>query len=398
MIRLPKIGIIMQSDSNWMGGILYTKNLVKALAKLPIEERKFEICLIIASDADPELFEELRTEVQVVRYENCLKPNIFNRFIWKLGKIFPALKDKRLEKIVSQENLDFLYPLLGNYGFSLDFHCRWAAWIPDFQHKYLPNFFSSKEIKSRDQIFSKISRTSPNIVFSSKSALKDFKNFYPDSSARNYVVSFSSFSESSWYDKDPVLVQKSYNLPDNFFLVSNQFWIHKNHRIIIEALKYLKEKLIYPVIVCTGKLTDHRFPGYGDDLLSLVDKYGLGNQFKCLGLIPRSDQIQLMRRSLALIQPSLFEGWSTVVEDARLLGKTIILSDISVHVEQNPPFAKFFIQDSHVDLAAIIEGLLPDLIPGPNIEFESQAQQEGELQVKIYAKNFTSMVLDEIYT
>lgn len=398
MKRLPKIGIIMQSDSKWMGGILYTKNLVKALNQLPIDERKFEICLIIASDADPELFKELNTEGQTVRYEECLKRSVFNRFLWKIGKIFPLLKDRRLVKIVRQENLDFLYPLLGDQEFSLDFHCKWAAWIPDFQHKYLPDFFSAKEIKSRDNIFSKISSKSPSIVFSSKSALEDFRKFYPNSLAKSYVIRFSSSLDPSWYHEDPILVQKLYDLPNDFFLVSNQFWIHKNHKIIIEALRFLKDKLIYPVVVCTGSLSDHRFPGYADDLLSLVHQYGLENQFKCLGLIPRIDQIQLMRRSLALIQPSLFEGWSTVVEDARLLGKTIILSNISVHTEQNPPFARFFIPESYIDLADIIEELSPHLTPGSNIEAENQAKQEGELHAKLYAKNFIQMVSDEIST
>jgi glycosyltransferase involved in cell wall biosynthesis len=398
MVKIPIVGIIMQSDNKWMGGVLYTRNLVKAITKLPIEDKKFEICLIISSDADPDLFEELKTKVQKIRYVDCLKPSIFNRFLWGMGKFFPLLKDKRLVKIVRHENLDFLYPVLGNQEISWNFHCKWSAWIPDFQHKYLPNFFATREIKARDRIFSRISKESQNIIFSSHSALKDFQDFYPDSLAKCNVINFTSFPELSWYRENPIIIQKFYNLPDNFFLVSNQFWIHKNHIVIIEALKYLKEKFIYPVIVCTGSLSDHRFPKYSDELLLLAHKYGLENQFKCLGLIPRSDQIQLMRRSLALIQPSLFEGWSTVVEDARLLGKKIILSDISVHVEQNPPLSTFFTPSSHIELATIIEEALPTLIPGPNIETENQAKLENNVRIELYAKNFSSILINSMQT
>jgi hypothetical protein len=53
-----------------------------------------------------------------------------------------------------------------------------------------------------------------------------------------------------------------------------------------------------------------------------------------LGLISRSDQLLLMRNSQAVIQPSLFEGWSTVIEDAKSLQVPVIASNLKVHIEQ----------------------------------------------------------------
>ncbi|MFM8004242.1 MAG: glycosyltransferase, partial [Dolichospermum sp.] len=111
---------------------------------------------------------------------------------------------------------------------------------------------------------------------------------------------------------------------------------------------------IYPVIVCTGHIYDHRKPDYIDIILQAIHTYGLANQVYLLGLIPRIDQIQLMRHSLAVIQPSLFEGWSTVVEDARCLGKKMILSDFPVHLEQDPPGSVFFERNSPQELANLI--------------------------------------------
>ena len=73
-----------------------------------------------------------------------------------------------------------------------------------------------------------------------------------------------------------------------------------------------------------------------------------------------------MRRSLAVIQPSLFEGWSSVVEESRMLGKTIILSDLAVHYEQAPDFAVYFDRNNAKDLAEKILDLLPRLSPGPD--------------------------------
>jgi len=39
----------------------------------------------------------------------------------------------------------------------------------------------------------------------------------------------------------------------------------------------------------------------------------------------------LMVRSQAMILPSLYEGWSTALEEAKALGKDCLVSDIQVH-------------------------------------------------------------------
>jgi glycosyltransferase involved in cell wall biosynthesis len=57
-----------------------------------------------------------------------------------------------------------------------------------------------------------------------------------------------------------------------------------------------------------------------------------------------------MTFSFYFINPSLFEGWSTTVEEAKALGKFIILSDIKVHREQNPKDAVYFNAKDSVDL------------------------------------------------
>ena len=65
-----------------------------------------------------------------------------------------------------------------------------------------------------------------------------------------------------------------------------------------------------------------------------------------------------MSNSCAVIQPSLFEGWSTVVEDGKALNKVIIASNLSVHVEQMRERGIYFNPLDAKDLASkIIEQL-----------------------------------------
>jgi hypothetical protein len=89
-------------------------------------------------------------------------------------------------------------------------------------------------------------------------------------------------------------------------------------------------------------------------------------------------QIELLRRCVAVVQPSFFEGWSTVVEDARVFGKPVLLSDLAVHREQNPPGAQFFPPASAEALADLIASAWQSLPHGVQVETEQAARASAE--------------------
>ena len=81
-----------------------------------------------------------------------------------------------------------------------------------------------------------------------------------------------------------------------------------------------------------------------------IESLDLGDSWRFLGLIPYKDVLSLMRSSVAVINPSLVEGWSTTVEEAKSLRVPLVLSDILVHREQAIRDAIFF--DPHSAAAA----------------------------------------------
>jgi glycosyltransferase involved in cell wall biosynthesis len=389
----------MHASSSWMGGVIYIQNLIKAISTLPIEERtKLKIFLIVTPETPEHFYHDLISLFDGYFKADFLSKNILNRIRRGGAKLFPGLQKKMVSNSQISyigKTIDFFYPVVSNREIVWDYPSNWAAWIPDFQHKYLPDFFPKLEIYRRDKLFKRMASHANYIVFSSQNALNDFKIFYPDASAKPLVLKFHTTIERSWLDINPETIRKKYNLPEKFFLVSNQFWKHKNHKIIIEALHILKKDSIKPTVVCTGELNDNRNPGLTEELLYLIKRDKLESQFCLLGLIPRFDQIQLMRCSLAVIQPSLFEGWSTVVEDARALNKDIILSDIPVHVEQNHPKSIFFSKNSPSELADKI------YIYFNICKTDSQGFPAGRIQYQTmlsqaYARNFLKLAL-EVY-
>ncbi|MBR8834033.1 MAG: glycosyltransferase [Stigonema ocellatum SAG 48.90 = DSM 106950] len=384
-----RIALLMQGGRGWVGGTEYIKNIILALSSIPADERStFELCFICNKGIEGSVYSQIEPHLNKVYYEEVdFEPLTFaNRVRWKIFNTLFKRQWARLESLLSKEKIDFVYPYLSPNTPQTSY--RAAAWICDFQHKYLPEFFNKEEIRARDEFFARIARRASTVVLSSKTSELDFQKFFPEASHKTKVLSFKTSPLSTWYEGNPQYIQQEYHLPDRFFLVSNQFWQHKNHLIVFKALKFLQEKSIYPVVVCTGHIYDYRQPEYSDTILQSIHKFGIAKQVHLLGLIPKLHQVQLMRRSLAVIQPSLFEGWSTLVEDARCLGKRMILSDLLVNIEQNPPNSLFFERNSPDHLASILADWWEHLSPGPDVEQEAIAKTNSFSEVQAFGYRF----------
>ena len=373
----------MVHDPTWLGGVLYIQNLIRAIAQLPTAETEHIQLSLALFKRNARLAEPVEDLVSQV-YAGTVAEYTYLKACKLLAEYAPFIPLNML----NPRSCDFLYPdLLGARS-----AYKWGAWVADLQHCHLPHLFSQKQLNTRNAQLQRISDNAPVIVVSSEMAGKDFCDRYPHARDRIMVMHFASFVDPQWYQPDPQITQAKYQLPDRFFLVSNQFWKHKDHGVIIEALSILKQHHIYPTIVCTGTLSDYRNPDYFNQLLAKVEQLDLKRQFIILGVIPRADQIQLMRQCLAVIQPSLFEGWSSVIEDARSIGKSVIASDFPVHIEQNPPNAYFFKRGNPEELAESIAQALSTLESGVNPQLEASARQDNKERVNAYGRRFLEIV------
>ena len=73
-----------------------------------------------------------------------------------------------------------------------------------------------------------------------------------------------------------------------------------------------------------------------------------------MGLIKYDEVLSLIYNSKCILNPSLFEGWSSTVEQAKAYGKYLILSNIGVHLEQNPRYCNYFNPNKSENLAKLI--------------------------------------------
>lgn len=337
-----KIGIIFRYNENWIGGSYYILNLIHSLCLLN-DDQKPEIYLLCDSKDDYSMVESE------------------TNYPYLKGIILPGSKEKWFKRIFSAgsvkkkiKNLEaiFPYPLKPVELYEPIKHK--IIWIGDFQEKYVPQFFSKEAIANRENLNSKLSKGKNHLVFSSKCALSDFQKFYPDNNCFTYLLQFAVTHPQIESVKADELFAK-YEVKAPYFISPNQFWIHKNHNLIIDAFYALKMQGFEYNLVFTGKEFDYRSPDYAENLKKKVNELGLSDSIKFLGFIDRRDQLALMKNAKAVIQASLFEGWSTVVEDCKALGCPIILSNLPVHQEQDPELVNWFDPTSKESLIAAIQ-------------------------------------------
>lgn len=265
----------------------------------------------------------------------------------------------------------------------------WVGYLYDFQHKYYPDYFSAEEMMKREREFSGMLTKAKVVVVNSKAVKKDIEKFYPE--ARSEIVSlpFASMQQSKWFEEFSD-VKKQYGVPSSFFMISNQFWVHKSHITAFKALEILKNKYNREVnIVCTGDTTDYRFPDYYSELSKKIEELGIREQVFILGFIPKMDQISLLKEAVAVIQPTLFEGGpgGGAAYDSIAVGTPVIASDIPVNLELPHECTSFFrTGDAH--------SLAKEMIKKFDLKQRKKVDNAELMQIgRERARNFGKMML-----
>lgn len=328
--------------SNWIGGVYYVRNMCFSLMKNAYINENYEI-FIHTLPENRKLFIPMVNPDHVVCTEGYRglsagfqKKSIYRKF-----------------------GIDIMFPLLERVY--IPSKVKEIAWIPDFQHLYYPDFFSSKDYNSRENKYNSFVDDKYPLVLSSNAALTDFMGHYSSTKEKVFVIPFVSYIEDmirSCNDDYSTRVLEKYRIAKGkYAVIMNQFWKHKNHVVVFEAIKkyYYEHMDDQFVFVFTGKVEDYRDKEYSKKIKQMIKDPIVKTHTKILGFIDRKEQIAIMKNAEYVIQPSLFEGWGTVLEDSKVLDKTVLLSDIPVHHEQMTEKCILFNPNDHEQLARLIE-------------------------------------------
>ncbi len=315
---------------SWNGGTYYIINLIEQIKKA---SKKYETIILVGTNIDDK-------SLKVFKKTKILKSRLFNnnfftRWINKL-LILIFKKNFLLENFLLKNNINLLSHFLATGSKS---KIKSTFWIPDFQEISNLKYISLlKKFLRRLNYFYNLVNVE-KIILSSETVKKDYNKLFPKFKDKSLVL--KPFFNTPQKIKNKGILKK-YNINKKFFLLPNQYWKHKNHFLILNALNKIKKKNKDIQIISTGYFKDHRYPEYTNTILEFIEKNSLSKNYKILGMIPYEDLMDLMQLSIAVINPSKSEGWSSTVEQAKSKGKLVLLSNLKVHKEQNPNRAFYF--------------------------------------------------------
>ena len=333
-------------NRGWIGGLYYLKNIIFSCLQSEKIKNSFDMVVLI----DPkhaDIFDCFAdtdgVELRIFAGESKWKLMLYEmRLIWMQGvKYCYALELNKIGRFFKRKGI---------------------FWIPDFQHRTLPEFFSQEELARKQEKDTEMVMSKNRMVLSSLDAKNDLERFYPGYRCKIEVVHFVSYIEPEIRAITPELeekVREKFGLKKKYIYLPNQFWQHKNHIVAVRAIEELKKRgaLADHDFVFTGNLEDYRNPAYINRLKEIMEAPQVADAIRLLGFVDRTEQLCIMKNAQFIVQPSLCEGWGTVLEDAKVLDKTVLLSDIPVHREQKNEKCRLFHPNEPEELANLMEQL-----------------------------------------
>jgi glycosyltransferase involved in cell wall biosynthesis len=394
---MMRVALTAMGGSDWIAGLQYLHSLLYGHNLLPTEERSSLHLYLDAQQHRTSDYREVRkfsAGVHVTDFSVTgsvplqRKTRRFARTLLREHR-WPAWPRLDLRRLLHKHGIDVLF---AGTHLRPDIEIPQICWIPDFQHVYRTDFFSVEERHNRDQQFARIMAEADRVIVSNQCSYADASQLYPENREKLAVLPFTMYLGRGWRSADAQQVVRKYKLPKKFVLFPGQLWKHKNHIIAFEAIQLLHERGINDaILVCTGFAHDYRFPKYATELREFLTARKLDGAVRMLGLLPRHDQVQLMRAAAAIVQPSLFEGWSAVLEECRSLGKEVFASDIPMHREQLTERVRLFESTSAEALASLLAEHWLELKPGPDPDLEAAAEAQYEAGVREFARRFLDL-------
>ncbi len=200
--------------------------------------------------------------------------------------------------------------------------------IYDLQYHYYPQFFSEEDRRCRERNFSETSRLANKLICISEYVRKTVlqnSNLEPDRAISIPIQLFHRLKKPSAQDVDSILQRLGLG-GNEFLLYPANFWAHKNHRMLVTAFVMYRAR--HPEsnlrLVCTGALDNEK-----KVLQEAVCRMGQKDWIVLPGFLTEEEFTAIFASCLALVFPSLYEGFGMPVLEAMALEKPVICSNVT---------------------------------------------------------------------
>lgn len=244
-------------------------------------------------------------------------------------------------ELMRQSGADLLFLLSPNLqGFS--YRMPFIVPVFDLNHRLQPEFpevSAFGESNSREYFYINTCRFATLVLVDSEVGKSDVLRFYGDYIAENRIrvlpyyppIEGRPVPDQQQIDN----VRAKYDLPARYFFYPAQFWPHKNHALILQAIKLIADETgeAVSVVFCGAYWTyimAHNFK----EIMGQAAALGIGDRVRYLGTVPDMDMAALYTLSAGLVMPTFFGPTNIPPLEAWHLGRPVITSDIGGIREQ----------------------------------------------------------------
>ncbi len=284
----------------------YTKNLLKALIALP-DFKKYKFTLIIYKNLEEEIKKDLGNNF------NYITTNIRHY----------SLKEQFfLPFIIYQLNANLVH--FTHFNKPIFYFKKSVITI----HDLIKHFFKGKETTTKNQFLYQLKHLAYLCLI--QIIVKRNQIIVPSNFWRDYLIKNFNLKDSrvviTYESVDPKFLQNNSEIGnwklkiENYIIYTGNLYPHKNITVILTALKKLPD--IKLKIICARNF-------FSQKLEEQINNLGLKNQVEFLGYLDDSEFKNVYQQALALVHPSLMEGFSLTGLEAMALNCPVISSNSS---------------------------------------------------------------------
>jgi len=231
--------------------------------------------------------------------------------------------------------------------------------VYDLQHLRFPKFFTSTERAVRARQLAETAKVADRIVcisdFTRSTLIRDID--VRGEQAVTIPVAYAGSLNRSFGSRDTSILGRLGIEARRFLLYPANFWPHKNHRLLLAALALYRAR--HPrsdlALVCTGSPGRHM-----DEVRNVAHRAGVGPWVRFPGFVTDAELAALMEASLALIFPSLYEGFGMPILEAMAFGTPVLSSNAASLPEVVGDAALQFDPNRPVEMMDAIEAIERD--------------------------------------
>lgn len=354
---MRKIGLFLSAEPSYGGTFQYNQAMLNAVSSLPPD--KFEV---VVAYMDPLWKEYLKDySIRAIPAPLRISDRIFrkvcriiNLSVGQWRKISPLFHSVNKKLVMEKCDL-WIFPSQDWWTYEVNVPA--LGTIHDLMHRYERRFSEvsdNGEYERREELYSNMCQWANGILVDSEVGREQVHESYGMSKEKLFVLPFIP-PKYVYNNLVSEYFETKYRLPEKYIFYPAQFWEHKNHVRLIEAIGILTKEFPDIQLVLVGSKKN----GY-DKAVELVNLMQINNNVHFMGYVPDEDMPEFYRRARALVMPTFFGPTNIPQLEAFVLGCPVATSRIYGIPQQVGDAALLFDPGSVSEIADTLRKLWTD--------------------------------------